>query len=326
MKTKKILITGVAGFIGFHMAKKLIEKKYQVFGIDSLNNYYDKKLKLVRLKIIKKKIKFYKVNIINYNKLEHVFKKHKPEIVLHLAAQAGVRYSLKYPKKYLSTNIEGFFNILQLSKKFKVKHFLFASSSSVYGLNKNYPFSENQSTSKPTNIYGVTKKTNELMAHSYSYLFNLKCTGLRYFTVYGPFGRPDMSIFKFVKNILNGKQIDVFNNGNMSRDFTYIDDAINYTYLILKKSTQENKLKIPFQIFNISNGRPIKLKAFIKLIEANLKAKAKINYINNLKTEIKITHGNSKKIINAVGKVNPTPVKEGVKKFIEWFKFFNKYE
>lgn len=325
MKKKIILITGVAGFIGFHLAKKLIDKNFEIIGIDNLNNYYDVKLKKERLDLIKKDIIFHKVDLVEYLKLQKIFKKYKPNYVVNLAAQAGVRYSLRKPKEYISSNVVGFFNILELSKKFKVKHLLFASSSSVYGLNKNYPFSENQSTSKPANIYAATKKTNELLAHSYSYLFNLKCTGLRYFTVYGPFGRPDMSIFKFVKNILNGKQIDVFNNGNMSRDFTYIDDAINYTYLILKKSTQENKLKIPFQIFNISNGRPTKLKAFIKLIEANLKAKAKINYINNLKTEIKITHGNSKKIIKAVGKVKHTPVKEGVKKFIEWFKFFNKY-
>ena len=248
---KKILITGVAGFIGYHLAKKLIKKNYKIIGIDNLNDYYDPKLKKERLHQIKKKITFYKLNILNYNLLEKIFKKYKPSIVINLAAQAGVRYSLTNPKSYISTNLLGFFNVIELSKIYKVKHFIFASSSSVYGLNKKLPFKETMKTDNVASIYGATKKSNELIAHSYSHIHNLPCTGLRYFTVYGPWGRPDMALFKFTKQIINQQKITVFNNGLMSRDFTYIDDITEYTFKILNKIP--NKSNIPFQIFNLGS-------------------------------------------------------------------------
>ena len=320
---KKILITGVAGFIGFHLAKKLIKNKFKVVGIDNLNNYYDVNLKKKRLKSLKK-ISIYIEDINNYSNLEKIFKKHSPDIVINFAAQAGVRYSLKYPKKYLNTNILGFFNVLELSKKYKVEHFIFASSSSVYGNNKKIPFDENQDTSKQTNIYGVTKKTNELMAHSYSYLYNLRCTALRYFTVFGPWGRPDMALFSFVKNILKNKHIKVYNNGNMFRDFTYIDDAINSTFSLIKKKYIKKKNKVPFEKLNIANSKPVKLLDFIKLIEKNLNKKAKIKFEERLKTEIKITHADTKKLSRSIKIFKKKNLNHGIKKFIDWYKRFYK--
>ena len=206
---KKVIITGVAGFIGFHLALKLIEKKYKIIGIDNLNDYYDKKLKKNRLKLIKNKINFHKVDISNFNALENIFKKYNPEIVINLAAQAGVRYSLSNPKSYIKSNLIGFFNVIDLSKKYKIKHFIYASSSSVYGLNKKLPFSENSNTDKVASLYGATKKSNELIAHSYAHISNLPCTGLRYFTVYGPWGRPDMALLNLPKNSKTKKNYSI---------------------------------------------------------------------------------------------------------------------
>ena len=273
MRQTKILITGIAGFIGFSFSKKIRKKKFKIIGIDNLNDYYDVNLKKKRLKNLKK-ISFYKIDINDSKNLEKIFKKHKPEIVINLAAQAGVRFSLKHPKKYLDTNIFGFFNVLELSRKYSIEHFLFASSSSVYGLNKKIPFKESHNTSNQTNIYGVTKKTNELMAHSYSFLHNLKCTGLRFFTIYGPWGRPDMALFSFVEKILNDKPVTLFNKGNMYRDFTFIDDAVNHVYELIKNRDKLFKKKqIKFEIINIAGSKPIHLKKFINIIEKKLKKK-----------------------------------------------------
>ena len=324
MKNKKILITGVAGFIGFHLTKKLLQNKCKVIGIDNLNNYYDVNLKLKRLKLIKKQIKFYKIDITNFKKLKDIFKKYNPDIVINLAAQAGVRYSIKQPKKYISVNIKGFFNVIELSRKFKVKHFLFASSSSVYGKNTKIPFNENDNTSSQTNIYGVTKKTNEIMAHSFSHLYNLKCTALRFFTVYGPWGRPDMALFKFTQNILNEEEIKIFNFGNMFRDFTYIDDAVNYTFNLIKKKKNKSYNNNLFEIFNIANSKPVNIMKFIKIIEFYLKKKAKIKKIEYLKTEMLKTHSDPKKLERTLGKIKKTSLKLGVKKFIIWYKNFHK--
>ena len=324
MKKTKILITGIAGFIGFHLAKKLEKKKFKIIGIDNLNDYYDVNLKKKRLKNLKK-ISFYKININNSKNLEKIFKKHKPEIVINLAAQAGVRFSLKYPKKYLDTNIFGFFNVLELSRKYSIDHFLFASSSSVYGLNKKIPFKESHNTSNQTNIYGVTKKTNELMAHSYSFLHNLKCTGLRFFTVYGPWGRPDMALFSFVEKILNDKPVTLFNKGNMYRDFTFIDDAVNHVYELIKNRDKLFKKKqIKFEIINVAGSKPIHLKKFINIIEKKLKKKTSLKYINNLKTEIKKTHSSNLKLKSYLKKIKKTPIEVGIKKFINWYKLFYK--
>jgi len=318
MKQTKILITGIAGFIGFSLAKLLIKKNYKVIGVDNLNNYYDINLKKNRLKNLSN-FTFYKIDINNLKKIENIFKIHKPEIVINLAAQAGVRYSIKFPKKYLKTNIIGFFNILELSKKYNVGHFLFASSSSVYGLNKEIPFKESHDTSDQSNIYGVTKKTNELMAHSYSFLYNMRCTGLRFFTVFGPWGRPDMALYSFVKNILKNIPIKLFNKGDMYRDFTYIDDAINYTYKLIKRKTKKRN-NIQFEIFNIANSKPVHLKKFIKIIEKILNKEAKITYENGLKSEIKKTHADNNKLINSITKIKATSLKKGIKKFITWYK------
>ena len=240
---KKLIITGSAGFIGFHLSLYCLKKGYQVIGIDNINNYYDRNLKFKRLKILKTyaKFVFYKTDIINSKSINYIFKKHSPKIVINLAAQAGVRYSLKYPKKYLRTNIDGFHNILECCVKFKVKHLIYASSSSVYGLNKSYPFKTKHSASHPISVYSATKRTNELLAHVYSSVFNLPTTGLRFFTVYGPWGRPDMSLFKFIKLILMNKKIEVFNYGKHTRDFTYIEDAVRMIFLLINKIPKKEK-------------------------------------------------------------------------------------
>ena len=242
------LVTGCAGFIGFHVCKILLEKNYKVLGIDNINNYYDKDLTINRLRILKKNkinFKFYKIDICNFKKMERILIKLKKFKVIHLAAQAGVRYSLKYPKTYIRSNLLGFWNILELSKKYKAKHFVFGSSSSVYGANKKIPFNEEDSTDNPLQLYAATKKSNEVIGYSYSSLYNIKVTALRFFTVYGPWGRPDMAIFRFTKNILNNKPIDVYNKGNHYRDFTYVKDIARG---IISASLRKDKKTFKFLI------------------------------------------------------------------------------
>ena len=280
---KNILVTGCAGFIGYHVTAKLIKNNYKIIGIDNLNNYYDKNLKLSRLKELrkisnkKKNYNFFKVDICNSRKLENLFKKYKFKTILHFAAQAGIRFSLKEPKEYVKSNLLGFFNILDLSKKFKIYHLIYASSSSVYGSNKNLPFNEKDSADHPLQLYAATKRSNELMAHSYSSLYNLPTTGLRFFTVYGPFGRPDMALYKFVRNIIYNKPIEIYNNGKHTRDFTYIDDVTNAVFKLIKIVPKKNMSRLsnldpsesnaPFRIINIGSNKPIKLLTCIKLIE-----------------------------------------------------------
>ena len=259
----KILITGCAGFIGFHLAKKLCKiKKFKVFGIDNLNNYYDLKLKKDRLKILMKSkfFNFSKIDISNDKEISKNFTKNKYDIVVHLAAQAGVRYSITNPEAYLKSNLLGFYNVINNAKNIKVRHFIFASSSSVYGNQKQMPLKESSQCNEPLSFYAATKISNENLAFSYSNIFDLKCTGLRLFTVYGPYGRPDMALFKFINNINQNKKIQWFNNGNHVRDFTYIDDAVNYIKkIILFKSNK----KIPSEIFNSGNSKTVKLKKFL---------------------------------------------------------------
>ena len=320
----KIFITGVAGFIGFSLAKKLLKTKHKIYGIDNLNNYYDVKLKKARLKELsnsKNKLLFYKNDIKNKKFLSKIFKKEKFDIVVNLAAQAGVRYSIQNPDSYIERNVIGFFNILDLSKEFNVKHLIYASTSSVYGNNKSFPLSEKLQTNKPLQLYAATKLSNELMAYSYSSIYNLKTTGLRFFTVYGPWGRPDMALYIFTKNILEKKKINLFNKGIHVRDFTYIDDIVSGIQKIIFKKTSYK-----YQIFNIGNGKAVSLKNYLSEIEKNLNIKAIINKMPLQAGDIVKTHSSIKKIKKIYGYKPITSYKMGIKNFINWFKDYNKID
>ncbi len=326
------LITGSAGFIGFHFSLFLLKKNKRVIGIDNLNNYYDQKLKKDRLKILKsyKNFKFFKIDIQNKKKLESLFKIQKIRYVINLAAQAGVRYSVTNPEKYIETNINGFFNIINLSQKNKIKHFLYASTSSVYGNNDNYPLKEDFSSSHPAQIYAATKKSNEMIAHSYSSIFNLPTTGLRFFTVYGPWGRPDMALFKFTKNILRKKKINLFNYGHHVRDFTYIDDIVKSIYLSLNKIPKKNKsfnLKkmnpktsyCPFKILNIGGNQSVKLKKFVEIIEKNIGIKSKKRYLPLQLGDIYKTQASTKWVYENIKFTPKIKIEEGIPKFLNWY-------
>lgn len=319
-KKEKILITGSAGFIGMSLCQKLLRSDYPVFGVDNLNSYYDPLLKKNRLKELAKfkNFMFEKVDILNLAELKKIFKEFKPDKVVNLAAQAGVVYSLENPHSYIKSNIDGFLNILECCKEFHVKGLVYASSSSVYGASEKIPFSiEDNNTNIPISIYAVTKKTNELMAYSYNHLYNLHTTGLRFFTVYGPWGRPDMAIYKFVDRILKGKEIDVYNHGLMERDFTYIDDIVDGILAAVEKNYFN-------EIFNLGNSKTEKLMDLIKIIEINLNKAAKINFMDIQLGEIKKTFadiGSSKKKLSFSPQ---TSLNEGVSKFIYWFKNYHK--
>ncbi len=320
----RVLITGCAGFIGFHLAQLLIKKNIQVIGIDNINNYYDTNLKKNRIKILKKynNFTFYKFDLLERRKINSLIKKNKIKILIHLAAQAGVRYSIDDPDSFFKNNLEVFFNILEVSKINKLDHLLFASTSSVYGENELYPSKEENNTDKPMSFYAATKKSNEIMAYSYSQIYKVPCTSLRFFTVYGPYGRPDMALFKFTKKILENKSIDIYNNGNHYRDFTYIDDVVNAIYLLIKKP---KKNKIPFNVFNIGNGNSRKLTEYIKLIEKNLKLKAKLKKMPIQKADIKKTHSDVSKLKSYIKYSPKVQLEVGVKKFVEWYKEYYNY-
>ena len=318
---KKVLVTGSAGFIGMHLCLKLL-KTFQVIGIDNINDYYDIKLKQSRLRILKnnKKFIFFKSDINNFKHIYDIFKKVKPDIVINLAAQAGVRYSLKHPRKYLSTNIDGFFNILECCRIFKVKKLLYSSSSSVYGSQISGPFKESSNTDRPLSIYAATKKSNELMANVYNHLYDTKCIGLRFFTVYGPWGRPDMALFSFVKSIIKKNIIKIYGKGKLRRDFTYIDDIVDQVEKIIK-------LDLKFynnQILNIGGGKPVKLMNFIKIIEKHLSIKAKIKFIRTPKTDVKFTYADTSRL-QKLTKLNfKTDINNGIFNFVKWYKNFYK--
>ena len=320
----KILVTGCAGFIGYHLSSYLLKKNINVIGIDNINDYYDIILKKNRLKILKeyKNFSFNKFDLINRKKLDLIVKKNRIKIIIHLAAQAGVRYSIKNPNSYFKNNLEVFFNILEVSRLHKINHLMFASTSSVYGENFNYPSEENFKTDKPLSFYAATKKSNEVMAYAYSNIFKFSCTGLRFFTVYGPYGRPDMALFKFTKNILENKKIELFNNGNHARDFTYIDDIIDGIFSLIKKP---KKQKILFNIFNIGNGNSVKLKKYIKLIEKNLNLKAKVRKLPLQLADIKKTHSDISNLNLYTGYTPKVSIEVGVKRFINWYKEYYKY-
>ena len=332
----KILVTGAAGFIGMHTCIALLEKGKEVVGIDNLNKYYDVKLKNDRLKILKKykNFLFLKIDLKSKKNLENIFKKFKFKFVINLAAQAGVRYSLINPYSYIDSNITGFLNILENCKKYKIKHLLYASSSSVYGANKKIPFSEEQGVNHPISFYAATKRSNELMAHSYSHLYNLPTTGLRFFTVYGPWGRPDMAIFIFTKLISKKKRIFVNNYGLMKRDFTYIDDIVSGIIKVYDKIPKKNlnfnykkmipnKSSAPFKIFNIGNNRTVQLSYLIKVIEKNLNLKSKQKLRKMQMGDIKSTYANIRSLSKEVSFRPKTKIEKGVKKFINWYKNYH---
>ena len=331
----KIIVTGVAGFIGMHTAKYLLKRGDDVIGIDNINDYYDPQLKLARLKEIKKfdKFDFHKVDIVNKDEIEGIFLKTKPQKVIHLAAQAGVRYSILNPEKYIQSNLNGFANIIENCRNFAIKHFVYGSSSSVYGGNTLLPFSEKHSVDHPLSLYAATKKSNELMAHAYSHLYKIPSTGLRFFTVYGPWGRPDMALFKFTKNILDRKQIDIFNHGKMHRDFTYIDDIVEGVVRALDKPpTSINKNNIskfntsmsnaPYKIFNIGNGNSISLIKYVKTLEDVLGIKAIINFMDMQQGDVTSTDADNSALDKWVGFKPSTQIEKGVKSFVDWYKEF----
>ncbi len=320
-----ILVTGCAGFIGFHLTLRLLKKnkKTIIFGIDNINEYYDKKLKLERLKILKKfsNFNFKKLDLLDKDKIYKHLRYKKIKYIINLAAQAGVRYSIDHPKSYVESNINGFFNILELSRKLKVQHVLYASTSSVYGDTKKFPISEDFETNSPLSIYAASKKTNELLAFTYSNIFKIPITGMRFFTVYGPFGRPDMALFKFTKSILNNKKIEVYNNGKHVRDWTYVDDVVNAIIKLLNKKSKEN---IPHQIFNIGGNNPTKLLDFIKILEKILNKKAKIKFLKLQTADVVKTHANINKLKKISGFTPSTNLKIGMNNFVSWYKGYYK--
>ena len=317
----KILITGCAGFIGFHLCNSLLKnKKNKIFGIDNLNNYYDVELKLNRLKLLKnnKNFVFNKIDIVDNKKLEKNFKKNQYKIVVNLAAQAGVRYSIDKPEVYQQSNINGFFNILESCKKNKIKHLIHASTSSVYGDNKKFPLTEEFNTNKPLSFYAATKKSNEVMAYAYSNIYKLPVTILRFFTVYGPLGRPDMSLYKFTDAIFKNRNIKLFNNGNHVRDFTYVSDVVKAVEKVIFSNKNNNK--IPYQIFNVSSNNPKSLKKFLQEIEKNCNKKSKKTYLKLQKGDVHKTHGSNKLIAKKLGFKPSISIEKGIFYFVKWFK------
>lgn len=329
----KILVTGAAGFIGFHLAKKLCLQKWNVVGLDNLNNYYDVKLKEDRLSrlIEQPNFKFYKVDLVQSDEIKEIFNSEKFDYVIHLAAQAGVRYSLINPYSYVDSNLYGFLNILEGCRHNDVKHLIYASSSSVYGANTKMPFSVHDNVDHPVSLYAATKKANELMAHTYSNLYKIPTTGLRFFTVYGPWGRPDMALFIFTKSLVEDKPIDVYNNGKMKRDFTYIDDIVDGIINLIFHLPQPNPnwngnqpdsatSFAPYALYNIGNNQPVDLMKFIEVIENELCRKAKINFLPIQPGDVPATYADVDDLVKAVGFKPNTPLELGVKKFVEWFK------
>ncbi len=333
-----ILITGTAGFIGFHTALNLIKKKKRVIGIDNLNNYYSVGLKKNRLKILnkhKKYFKFLKIDLTENQKLRKIIRENHIDKVINLAAQAGVRYSLDNPRDYLNSNVVGFFNLIEACKDYKVKRLIFASTSSVYGNNIEIPFKEIHTADHPIQFYAATKRSNELIAHAYSSLYKIETVGLRFFTVYGPWGRPDMALFKFVKNIIEKKKIYIYNFGNHVRDFTYIDDIVNgivlttFSKKIFTKKFQLNANLTPdqgickFKILNIGSGKRTSLKKYIKIIERELKINSIKEYLPLQKGDIQETLSNIQNL-KKLGYEPKTNPENGIKKFIKWYKKYYK--
>ena len=333
----RILVTGAAGFIGFHLSRRLLARGDEVLGVDNLNPYYDVRLKEARVAQLAALPGFElaRIDIADRKALDKVFTEFKPEVVVNLAAQAGVRYSLENPAAYIDANLVGFGNILEASRHGKVKHLVFASSSSVYGANTDMPFSVHDNVDHPLSLYAASKKANELMAHSYSYLFGLPTTGLRFFTVYGPWGRPDMALFLFTKAILAGKPIDVFNRGDMQRDFTYIDDIIEGVVRVIDKPAVPNPewtgdkpdpatSKAPYKLYNIGNNSPVALREMISILESALGKKAELNLLPMQPGDVPATCADVDDLQRDVGFKPATPLATGIGRFVEWYREYFK--
>lgn len=332
MNTSRILVTGAAGFIGFHLSKRLLEQGHHVIGLDNMNDYYDVGLKESRLAILSgfKTFSFHQFNLEDKARVDSLFSESGFDYVVNLAAQAGVRHSITHPYVYLESNIHGFLNILEACRNNPVKHLIYASSSSVYGANKKMPFSVHHNVDHPISLYAASKKSNELMAHTYSALFNLPTTGLRFFTVYGPYGRPDMALFLFTKAILEGKPIDVFNNGRMRRDFTYVDDIVESIVRLIPSVPKPNLTWdginpdpatsfAPYRMFNIGNNQPVELMRFIEVIEEKLGKKAVKNLLPLQGGDVPETYADVEDLIQTVNFKPTTSIEKGVGKFIDWY-------
>jgi len=335
----KILITGAAGFIGFHLSKKLLDDSYQIIGIDNLNDYYDPSLKQSRLEILGKynNFNFHKVDLKDKAAVDNIFETYQPTHVINLAAQAGVRYSIENPYAYVDSNLIGFMNILEACRNYPVEHLLYASSSSVYGGNKVAPFSTNHNVDHPVSLYAATKKSNELMAHTYSHLYGIPTTGLRFFTVYGPYGRPDMAYFSFTKDILADKPIKVFNHGKMERDFTYIDDIVEGIVKLIDKVPTANKewdeskddlstSFAPYKIYNIGNNNPVQLMRFINALESAIGKKAEKIYIDMQPGDVLRTYADVSDLERDINFKPSTSIESGLEKFVDWYKEYYNVE
>lgn len=334
---KRILVTGAAGFIGFHLSKRLIDQGFEVVGLDNMNDYYDVGLKESRLEILQRSDNFifYKIDLQDKSSLDDLFSKENLDYVVNLAAQAGVRYSLTNPYAYLESNLTGFLNILEACRHHPVKHLIYASSSSVYGANRKMPFSVHDNVDHPLALYAATKKSNELMAHAYSNLYHIPTTGLRFFTVYGPYGRPDMALFLFTKAILDGVPIEVFNHGNMRRDFTYVDDIVEGIVRLIPKPPSGNPLWngvnpdpassfAPYKIYNIGNNQPVELLHFIEVLENKLGKKAVKNPLPLQEGDVPETYADVDDLMRDVGFKPSTSIETGIENFVNWYKEYYK--
>lgn len=335
----KILVTGSAGFVGYHLSTRLIESGFDVVGIDNLNDYYDPILKENRLANLQEQegFSFYRIDLSDTARINQLFEEHQFDVVINLAAQAGVRYSLENPLAYINTNIVGFTNILEACRHNDIKHLIYASSSSVYGANTKMPFSVHDNVNHPVSLYASTKKSNELMAHTYSHLYGIPTTGLRFFTVYGPWGRPDMAYYSFTKNIIEGKTIKVFNHGKMQRDFTYIDDIVDGIVKLLdhaptpdpdwnRESADPATSYAPYRLYNIGNNKPVELMKFINTLEDLIGKKAIIEYLPMQAGDVVATYADISDLQRDVGFNPSTSIEEGLEKFVRWYKEYYKIE
>jgi UDP-glucuronate 4-epimerase len=331
----KVLVTGAAGFIGFHLTLALLERGDEVVGVDNLNDYYDPQLKQDRLDVIESHARtdaftFLKKDIADRDAMSALFSDYSFDVVVNLAAQAGVRYSLENPSAYVDSNLVGFVNILEGCRHSKVGHLVYASSSSVYGMNVKQPFSVEDRVDHPISLYAATKKSNELMAHTYSHLFNIPTTGLRFFTVYGPYGRPDMAYYKFTKAIMNGDTIDIYNDGDMKRDFTYIDDIIEGVLRVMDNVPQQelslwSNVECPYKLYNIGNNSPVSLSCFVEAIESSCGKRAVKNFMPIQPGDVPLTYADIDSLVGDIGFAPSTDIETGVQSFVDWYRGYQKH-